>query len=481
MTKKKILMFAMCLPAMFARAESANDSIDNQVLYTYEQQIMPLEPTYLEDVTEAANWDRNWFIDLKGGASAFLGNPLGCSDLFGRTQPVLQVGIGKWFTPAIGGRIVYQGMKFKDSNILKQRYNNVHADFLYNVTNRFNRDEYGLSKWDLIPYVGAGIIHHDESGRKPFALHYGIMARCKLCSRFHIAAELGGLTTFRDFDGVGDGTKLGDNMLNLSVGITYTFGKAGWKKVVDAKPYMQQNQWLMEYVNSLKEQNHILAKKNQEDRIALDEYRKILEIEGLLNQYRDQLPEANKPKPLYPRNDYSGLNSLRARLANRGWDGNSKLPIKCDTVDMKGKVLVPVNGSMESSNRSMNNPEGYNSWDEYLQAIKDGKIGIGAPVYFFFKLGTHQLTDVSQMVNLDEIARIAKQYNLKVRISGAADSATGTKYINDRLSKERADFLQKQMKDRGVLEGNISTVSEGGINQFSPVQANRNSCVVLGL
>ena len=474
-------MFAMCLPAVFARAASTNDSIQFNETFSVEQQIMPLEPTYLEDVTEAANWDRNWFIDLKGGASAFLGNPLGCSDLFGRTQPVLQVGVGKWFTPAIGGRIVYQGMKFKDSNILKQSYNNVHADFLYNVTNRFNRDEFGLSKWDLIPYVGAGIIHHDESGRKPFALHYGIMTRYKLCRRFHVAAELGGLTTFRNFDGVGDGTKLGDNMLNLSVGITYTLGKAGWKKVVDAKPYMQQNQWLMDYVNSLREQNHLLAKKNQEDRIALAEYRKILEIEGLLNQYRDRLPEANKPKSLYPKNDYSGLNSLRARLANQSWDGNSKLPIKCDTVDMKGKILTDLNGPQYKGTASENSPNGYNSWEDYLAAIKDGKVGIGAPVYFFFKLGTHQLTDISQMVNLDEIARIAKDYNLKVKISGAADSATGTETINERLSMERADFLLDQMKKRGVPETNITKVSEGGINLFSPVQANRNSSVVLSL
>ena len=481
MTKKKILMFAMCLPAMFARAELANDTIQSKEVFSVEQQIVPLEPTYLEDVTEAANWDRNWFIDLKGGASAFLGNPLGCSDLFGRTQPVLQVGVGKWFTPAIGGRIVYQGMKFMDSNIAKQSYNNVHADFLYNITNRFNRDEYGLSKWDLIPYVGAGIIHHDESGRKPFAMHYGIMARYKLCKRFHLAAELGGMTTFRDFDGVGAGNKFGDNMLNLSVGVTYTLGKAGWKKVVDAKPYMQQNQWMMDYVNSLKEQNHLLAKKNQEDRIALAEYRKILEIEGLLNQYRDRLPEANKPKSLYPRNDYSGLNSLRARLANRGWDGNSKLPIKCDTVDMKGKILTGMDGMQPNQNGAPNDIGDYVSWEDYLAAIKDGKIGIGAPVYFFFKLGTHQLTDISQMVNLDELARIAKDYNLKVKISGAADSATGTVVINERLSMERADFLLDQMKKRGVPEVNITKVSEGGINQFSPVQANRNSCVVLSL
>ena len=47
-------------------------------------------------------------------------------------------------------------------------------------------------------------------------------------------------------------------------------------------------------------------------------------------------------------------------------------------------------------------------------------------MYFFFQINSDNLVDDSQMVNLDEIARIAKDENLKVSISGAADSATGT-------------------------------------------------------
>lgn len=36
----------------------------------------------------------------------------------------------------------------------------------------------------------------------------------------------------------------------------------------------------------------------------------------------EETEKCDKMKSLYPKNDYSGLNSLRARLANRGWDGN---------------------------------------------------------------------------------------------------------------------------------------------------------------
>ncbi len=478
--KKKIIVSAMlCVPALFAKADNQVDTLINHTTFNHEQVLMPLEPTYLEDVIEAANWGRNWFLEAKGGASVFLGNPIGCSDLFGRVQPVLQVGLGKWFTPAVGGRVVYQGFKFKDANIQSQRYNNVHLDFLYNATNRLNRDEYGLSRWDLIPYAGVGIINQVHSGRKPFAIHYGLLSRYKVCKRFHISAELSGMTTFRDFDGFGSGNKLGDNMLNLSIGFSYTFGKAGWQKVVDAKPYMQQNEWMTDYINHLHEQQTKMARRNQECEIALSEYRKILEIEGLLSKYQDRLPKSNKPKSLYPRNDYSGLNSLRARLANKRWNRKNN-PIKCDTVDMKNFFKKEAMNSQDSI-CTPNLPADYSSWNSYIADITSGKVGIGAPVYFFFTLATDKLTDESQLINLDELARIAINYNLKVRISGAADSATGTEGINESLSKQRASLLAKLMIERGVNKENIVTQYEGGINKFSPVQANRNSCVVLNL
>ena len=49
------------------------------------------------------------------------------------------------------------------------------------------------------------------------------------------------------------------------------------------------------------------------------------------------------------------------------------------------------------------------------------KVCVGVPVYFFFKLNSDKLVDESQLVNLDDIAKIAKEENLKIKISGAAD------------------------------------------------------------
>ena len=69
----------MCLAAMTASAQTARQSSDSlyiQKSYSQEQMLMPVNPAYLKHVSEAANWGRNWFIEAKGGVSAFLGTPI---------------------------------------------------------------------------------------------------------------------------------------------------------------------------------------------------------------------------------------------------------------------------------------------------------------------------------------------------------------------------------------------------------------------
>ena len=118
-------------------------------------------------------------------------------------------------------------------------------------------------------------------------------------------------------------------------------------------------------------------------------------------------------------------------------------------------------------------------YDGYLSAMMNGSEYIGAPIYFFFRLGIDELTEVSQLLNIDEIARVAKKHHLKVRISGAADSATGNERINNSLSQKRADYIKALIVQRGIEESLITTTYEGGIDDYSPVQANRQTCVSL--
>ena len=489
MTGKILFLSALCLSAMTVKAnvaDTASDSITKQVSVTSEYYLQTLKPTYLTNVSEAANWGNNWFVEVKGGASAFLGSPIGCGDVFDRLSPALQVGLGKWFTPAVGGRVAYQGMSFKNGEFKSMNYHFVHADFLYNLTSCINCNDLGLSRWDVIPYVGVGMIYNPDwystctspggaSGSHPFAFSYGLECRYRLTNRMQVVGELSGMTTAKNFDGIGTSSKFGDNMLTLSAGLSFTLGKVGYRRIVDANPYIAQNDWLLLYADRLAARNSRLSHQHKEDERIKAEYRKILEIEGLLDLYKDRIGDNGDEKEhsLYPRNDYSGLNSLRARLGNKGWDGNPETMPKA----MK-KRMSTVTDDDNNDSKDLTSQAG-SPYNGYLSAMINGTEYIGAPIYFFFRLGTDELTEVSQLLNIDEIARVAKEHHLKVKISGAADSATGNERINNSLSQKRADYIKTLMVQRGIEESLITTTYEGGIDDYSPVQANRQTCVTL--
>ena len=473
--KKKIVIMSMLCLALTASASGQSNEVDSSYMepvITSDVMLQSLQPTYLRNVSEGSGWDRNWFLEVKGGTSAFLGSPVGCGDLFDRLTPAVQVGIGKWFTPAVGGRIEFQGCQFKNAEFATMKYQFIHADFMYNLTAFIRQNELGLSRWDVIPFLGIGMAHNSDWSRgngsgtnHPFAFAYGLEARYRITNRLHLLAELSGMTTMKNFDAIGSSSRFGDNMLTLSAGLSVTIGKVGHKRIIDAKPYMSQNEWLLDYANGLSSRNRYLTKRVHEDEQCMSEYRKILEIEGLLDLYKDRLTDKGhtKIKSLYPKNDYSGLNSLRARLANRGWDGNpNTMP----------RAMQKRNG--------MEDTEDIYSLDSlYLSAMLNGQEYIGAPIYFFFHLGTDVLTEKNQVMNLDEIARVANKHGLQVKVIGAADSATGTEYINDNLSRQRAEYIRRLLLDRGVDDSRVYTIYAGGIDKYSPAEANRNTCVVL--
>lgn len=483
--KKKIVIMSMLCLALTASASGQSNEVDSSYMepvITSDVMLQSLQPTYLRNVSEGSGWDRNWFLEVKGGTSAFLGSPVGCGDLFDRLTPALQVGIGKWFTPAVGGRIEFQGCQFKNAEFATMKYQFIHADFMYNLTAFIRQNELGLSRWDVIPFLGIGMVHNSDwsSGNRsgtnhPFAFAYGLEARYRITNRLHLLAELSGMTTMKNFDAIGSSSRFGDNMLTLSAGLSVTIGKVGHKRIIDAKPYMSQNEWLLDYANGLSSRNRYLTKRVHEDEQCMAEYRKILEIEGLLDLYKDRLTDKGhtKIKSLYPKNDYSGLNSLRARLANRGWDGNpNTMP----------RAMQKRNGMEDTDDiyslDSLFNNSGVTD-NAYLSTMLNGQEYIGAPIYFFFHLGTDVLTEKNQVMNLDEIARVANKHGLQVKVIGAADSATGTNSINDNLSRQRAEYIRRLLLDRGVDDSRVYTIYAGGIDKYSPAEANRNTCVVL--
>ena len=118
--KKYVFMFLLSLTSMVSMARDSIVTARQRCQIEARDKaelLVPLTPSYLDGITSTSGWDNNWFVEAKGGTSAFIGTPIGCGDLFDRVMPVLQIGVGKWFTPAVGGRIGYQGIKFKNANL----------------------------------------------------------------------------------------------------------------------------------------------------------------------------------------------------------------------------------------------------------------------------------------------------------------------------------------------------------------------------
>jgi outer membrane protein OmpA-like peptidoglycan-associated protein len=107
------------------------------------------------------------------------------------------------------------------------------------------------------------------------------------------------------------------------------------------------------------------------------------------------------------------------------------------------------------------------------------QLSVGVPIYFYFKLNTAQLVTKSQLANLTEIAKYAKEHHLTIHITGAADEATGTAKRNRALSIARARYIGKQFINLGIDKSQMKAVSLCGISQFSPKEANRFAMVVL--
>lgn len=464
MTKQIIFIFAV-LCSLQAQADVQpvqEDTVRYTSLYADTELLQPLQPVYLDGVVLPMSRSGNWFVSIAGGATAFLGTPLGCEDLFGRLKPSYSLAVGKWFTPSVGARINYSGLQFKDARLSTQDYHHIHADLLWNVLGRWYARQEQV-RWSLALFAGVGLLHNATNGHNPFTISYGVQGQYRISKRVSAVLELSGTTTFQDFDGYGRTNRPGDNLLSLTAGFTFHIGKVGWKRAIDATPYIHRNEWLVDYANSLSEENRRYAARNEQDRRTLAELKKILEIEGLLDTYGYLLEENNNGRTGYPVNNYSGLNSLRARLKNRHWNGKSPF----DTMET---------GTGEKSSVSERPDTLATGSTTFIYA---GGECIGAPVYFFFNLNTARLTDASQMLNLDELARVANKYGLSVRVTGAADSATGTSDINGSLSVSRAAFIAAELEQRGIPAERIAKVSRGGIADHTPAEANRHTKVEL--
>ena len=83
MTKQIILIFAvLCSVQVQANSRyTERDTVQHEFFHDATELFQPLQPVYLDGVVVPRTGSGNWFVSVTGGATAFLGTPLGCETL----------------------------------------------------------------------------------------------------------------------------------------------------------------------------------------------------------------------------------------------------------------------------------------------------------------------------------------------------------------------------------------------------------------
>lgn len=329
------------------------------------------------------NAGSNWFISVNGGVN-FMYNAKSWSK---PNNPAVAINLGKWFTPAIGFRVGYLGIKDQNpygktwfSGSEPFGYNLAHLDAMWNIANTAN---YKLSRvWNPILYVrgGAAFLNYKNVTKPGAAGGLGLLNQFRLGNRVSLAIDLSAVTTNED------------NFHVKNVGRFATFVTATGGLVFDLGP----------------RGFNAPAK-------GLDP--------ALLAAAQDKLAAAEK----------------RAQQADATIVGlNRELAKYNDLVN--GKVYEYQNGNFTET------------------VVKESTAMV--PEILYFDLGKATLTG-RELARLEYYAENTFKKDQKLLVTGCADLGTGTKEANDRLSKQRAEFVKNVLVNQfGYNAANIETKAD---------------------
>lgn len=101
------------------------------------------------------------------------------------------------------------------------------------------------------------------------------------------------------------------------------------------------------------------------------------------------------------------------------------------------------------------------------------------PFSIFFNRDSYQLMSRRDIVNLREIANVAKEHGYKLRLTGSCDSATATPAYNQTLSENRCNKIKIELLELGIPEDQIIIVPIGGVAQLDPTEYDRRVLIQL--
>lgn len=104
---------------------------------------------------------------------------------------------------------------------------------------------------------------------------------------------------------------------------------------------------------------------------------------------------------------------------------------------------------------------------------------VSYPFSIFFNRDSYQLMSRRDLVNLREIAEVAKANGYKLRLRGSCDSATATPAYNQTLSENRCRKIMGELMQMGIPEDQIILVPMGGVKELDPTEYDRRVLIEL--
>lgn len=99
------------------------------------------------------------------------------------------------------------------------------------------------------------------------------------------------------------------------------------------------------------------------------------------------------------------------------------------------------------------------------------------PFSIFFDRDSYQIRDGRDLINLGEIAKVAKDKGYKINLRGTCDSATATKEYNQKLAENRCKKVKDELVKLGMPEKDIIMNPVGGVKELNPTEYDRRVLV----
>ena len=204
------------------------------------------------------------------------------------------------------------------------------------------------------------------------------------------------------------------------------------------------------------------------------------DFEGRLGakKYVDLGGKGGDPSPSNHDRWFTAELGLTFNLGRVGWDKTPDVDaikaLSQSQIDALNAQLNDANAENARLNARLREALANQKPAETPKAVREF---VTTPVSVFFNLDKTNIASQKDLVNIEGVAKYAKENNTNLLVTGYADSATGKADHNMWLSEERAKTVAEELVKMGVSRDKIETVAKGGVDELSPISFNRRATV----